>query len=313
MSLRTKIFLAIVGFMLMTTTILTLSLVLHAVNQYRKYKASFSDSIEQVVENWVATALPDRLVTQADLLEKMDTFERQFFPRSGAPANSPRRKLFHEIVLIDRYREVVRVVAPAGTATAAAGERLYDPALEQLLQDGRTRIEETVVYRPLLRKRGDSDEIAWVLRMRLDLDLPGPVGAGELMQPVLWVMGLGTVALLLALLFLLSRLVLKPIEQLAGVSQSIARGDYTRRVTPPESTDEIGELVHAFNRMMQEVHEHRSTLQQKIDDSVRQARKAEQRLLIAQRLAATGTMAAGIAHEINNPIAGMQNAVGRLR
>ncbi|MGE0431074.1 MAG: sensor histidine kinase [Planctomycetota bacterium] len=314
MSLRFKIFLATFGFMLLTTAILTLSLVLHALNQYQNYKKSFSDSIEQVVENWVATALPDSLDTPAKLIGRLDALEGQFFPRDAG--NAPRRKLFDEIVLMDRYRQVVRVVAPADAPERPAiGSRLYDPPLEPLMRDARTQIKDEVVYKPLMRKRplGSDMEIAWVLRMRLDLEIPAPMEIGQLMAPVLWVMLLGTIALLLSLFFLLSRLVLKPIEQLAGVSQSIARGDYTRRVAPPETTDEIGDLVHAFNRMMQEVHEHRSTLQQKIDDSVRQARKAEQRLVIAQRLAATGTLAAGIAHEINNPIAGMQNAVQRLQ
>jgi two-component system, NtrC family, sensor kinase len=39
----------------------------------------------------------------------------------------------------------------------------------------------------------------------------------------------------------------------------------------------------------------------------------ERRLFAAQRLSATGTLAAGIAHEINNPIGGMINAARVLR
>jgi two-component system NtrC family sensor kinase len=65
--------------------------------------------------------------------------------------------------------------------------------------------------------------------------------------------------------------------------------------------------------MLDKIADHRRTL----EDDVRQARgkvaNTERRLFAAQRLTTTGTLAAGIAHEINNPLGGMINAVRVLQ
>jgi signal transduction histidine kinase len=65
--------------------------------------------------------------------------------------------------------------------------------------------------------------------------------------------------------------------------------------------------------MMAELGAFRKDLEQRVGDAVRKAREAEQNLVTAQRLAAVGTLAAGIAHDINNPLGGMVNAVRALR
>jgi signal transduction histidine kinase len=72
-------------------------------------------------------------------------------------------------------------------------------------------------------------------------------------------------------------------------------------------------LVEAFNGMTAEVHEYQTHLEERVMGALERVRAAESRLITAQRLAATGTLAAAIAHEINNPLGGIANAVRRLR
>lgn len=62
-------------------------------------------------------------------------------------------------------------------------------------------------------------------------------------------------------------------------------------------TDEIAQLTEQFERMLSELAE-KETL--------------EREMIVAERLAAVGRVAAGIAHEVNNPLGGMINAVDTL-
>lgn len=62
--------------------------------------------------------------------------------------------------------------------------------------------------------------------------------------------------------------------------------------------DELGELARAFKQMLSEL---------------RDKQALEQQMVAADRLAAVGRLAAGIAHEINNPLGGMLNVVNTLQ
>lgn len=66
----------------------------------------------------------------------------------------------------------------------------------------------------------------------------------------------------------------------------------------PESRDEIGQLGTAFRRMVRELQDKEAL---------------ERQMLVSERLAAVGRLTAGIAHEINNPLAGMLTAIDTFR
>lgn len=112
---------------------------------------------------------------------------------------------------------------------------------------------------------------------------------------------------------LLSRLVVRPLARLASAADRAAAGDLTARVPTSGTGDEIDRTAQAFNRMAAEVAEHQSQLEDRVMAALSRVRKAEQHLAIAQRLAATGKLASGIAHEINNPLGGMRSAVKALQ
>ena len=62
----------------------------------------------------------------------------------------------------------------------------------------------------------------------------------------------------------------------------------------PKTRDEIGQLGEAFQRMLAEL---------------KRKQELENQMLVSERLAAVGRLAAGIAHEINNPLGGMLTAI----
>jgi signal transduction histidine kinase len=81
----------------------------------------------------------------------------------------------------------------------------------------------------------------------------------------------------------------------------VAAGDLSARLEQA-APDELGQVGKSFNAMVERLAEARRQLEDRHAEQIRRA----------QSLAALGTMAAGIAHEINNPIAGMQNCVRTL-
>lgn len=93
-------------------------------------------------------------------------------------------------------------------------------------------------------------------------------------------------------------------RRLDALSQTMSRvegGDLSVRMEEVTG-DELGRLGKSFNAMVERLAEARRQLEDRHAEQIRRA----------QSLAALGTMAAGIAHEINNPIAGMQNCVRTL-
>lgn len=123
---------------------------------------------------------------------------------------------------------------------------------------------------------------------------------------------IGVFVLTAVLFWLVSVLVVHPLRELADAAEGIAVGDHTFQLDPRGSGDELDRTIVAFNRMAREIAEYQGQLEDRVLSALNRIKKAEQHLVIAQRLTATGKLAAGLAHEINNPLGGMKNAVRSL-
>jgi signal transduction histidine kinase len=87
---------------------------------------------------------------------------------------------------------------------------------------------------------------------------------------------------------------LRPLRATIDGVRGIARGNFARRLTPV-GDKEFADLATEFNRMAAELEGLYRELEQKVADKSRE-------LVRSERLASVGFLAAGVAHEINNPL-----------
>ena len=108
--------------------------------------------------------------------------------------------------------------------------------------------------------------------------------------------------------FLLQNQVVKPLRRLMRVIEKSKRGEFTEKFEL-KRTDEIGYLVKAFNEMMENLTGLQNNLEAQVKSRTEELESSRTQLLFREHLASLGRLAAGIAHELGNPLTGISSIV----
>jgi len=107
--------------------------------------------------------------------------------------------------------------------------------------------------------------------------------------------------------FMLRRIVVVPLERLLKATERVIAGDYSHQVHLPGSA-EIAGLADSFNLMQTTLRERRD----EVDSHLKALQAARLETLRSEKMASVGLLAAGMAHEIGTPLAGIIGYSGIL-
>lgn len=315
-----------VGFRLLLPLCVAVALVLtvHAFISYRSTEQHFLRFVSGDARR--CSDLIDRATHDGMLLNRLDevqtTYERL---ATGSDIAAVRCYDKEGVIVLSANRQEIgrRIELESDTCTSCHGRKVLRGSAV-LERSNLARVEEgPTVIRHLSAIQNESScstaachahpadrKVLGVLEVEMSM---APLAAaintaqGQLVRTTVALLAvIGVVAALFV-----QRVVRRPVRKLREGTERIARGDLATRIDVPGQT-ELAQLARAFNTMVDELSVARSSLtewSQKLEEKVaaktEELRRAQSQVLQMEKMASLGKLAASVAHELNNPMAGM--------
>jgi signal transduction histidine kinase len=218
-----------------------------------------------------------------------------------------REKGFNELMIVDHQLKIIASKRPESV------DRLYtNEAMRNAIQSGQfhneieksgslfsTHYKRIVFFAPLWVQ----GKIAGGIQMEVPLgDLMMNLLASK--RIILISIILDGIVLIVFGTFLLSRVLVKPLKDLVRLTQKISDGDFSQTIEVT-SKNEIGQLISSFNRMVERLKENQEDLEkylESLESTNKKLKQAQEELIRTEKLASIGRFAAGVAHEVGNPL-----------
>jgi signal transduction histidine kinase len=221
-------------------------------------------------------------------IDQTRLYEKNYF-LYGTNLNDAVENTFRANDLLDNNsEEIEKLLGESGKARVLQNLKEYEALLQQLLkleergaaEAEYKRIKQTI--EPQLRKYGHQLlSHGKDLMRREKKSLTDAIARSRyitIYSLIIFVIFLGVTS------FFLGARILRTIKRFSAYAQRIASGDYTPVMPARFYRDEFTELALAFNRMIQELEDREAVLIQ------------------SHKMRAVGTLTAGVAHELNNPL-----------
>lgn len=152
---------------------------------------------------------------------------------------------------------------------------------------------------------------------RLHVGAPeiGQQGTRRISRLLLFYLVLTGVCVALFSYVLLTYLIVRPLSRLTASAEQFGQGALAHQVDERGSAEAV-RLARAFNRMATLLRAEREALTQRLaelEETTRELQRTQGQLIHGEKLASVGRLAAGVAHEIGNPLTAISGLIELLR
>jgi signal transduction histidine kinase len=253
-------------------------------------------------------------------LEFVDRINEIVYPEGSLPLGSQGTAT----LFLDDVRIATNVRLFEGER--AIGTRVTQVVRNSVLGDGHTWLDSAFVvnewyvsaYEAVLDSRGERVGMLYVGFLEKPFTRVKYIALGAVLHVFVVAMGGATFVSLRW-----ARQIFRPIERMHTTMSAVEGGDESARVGTVVSRDELGELAAHLDRLLDRVHAQAEALRewgnaldhrvaertQELAEALDSLRSAQRQLVTSEKLAAVGMLTAGVAHEINNPIAVIQGNI----